>query len=284
MFKVIKNNAWIFDTEWIPDPISGKALYGLDESASDREVIEEMWKKGGATDEDPMPYLKTALCRLVSISAITRSVIKGNIKLHLLSLPRNPKDQDEISEAHIIETFLKAVGNYTPQLIGFNSHASDLKILLQRGLACGIQAKKFCKRPERPWEGPDYFVKGNDWNIDLKDIVGGWGKSTPSLNEMAAVCGIPGKISVNGQDVAPLWLEGKLDKIIAYNEFDAVTTYLLWLRVAYFGGFFTQEEYDQEQELLRKLLISESEKPERSHLKDYLSEWERLSERMRITQ
>ena len=65
------------------------------------------------------------------------------------------------------------------------------------------------------------------------------GKSTPSLNEMVTVCGIPGKMDMDGQQVAPLWLKGKLGKIIAYNEFDVLTTYLLWLRLAYFGGFFS---------------------------------------------
>jgi len=46
--------------------------------------------------------------------------------------------------------------------------------------------------------------------------------------------------------------------------------------LAHFAGFFGTEQYEQEQELLRQLLITESAKPERSHLKDYLKEWERL--------
>ena len=107
-------------------------------------------------------------------------------------------------------------------------------------------------------------------------IVGGTGKSTPSLNEMVTVCGIPGKMDMDGQQVAPLWLKGELDKIISYNEFDALTTYLLWLRLAYFGGFFSLEQYEQEQELLRNFLRTESQKQESAHLKDYLTEWEKL--------
>jgi hypothetical protein len=34
------------------------------------EVFEAMWKAGGATEEEPMPYLKTILCRVVSIAAV----------------------------------------------------------------------------------------------------------------------------------------------------------------------------------------------------------------------
>lgn len=281
MFKAINKEVWVFDVEWVPDPTAGRLLYQLPVSMSNEEVIQEMWKMGGATDENPMPYLKTVLCRVVSISAIIRDVSDGETKLQLISLPHDSRDPAQISEAHIVGTFLNAVGENKPQLIGFNSQSADLRILVQRGIANGIQASKFCKRPDKPWEGADYFAKGSDWNIDLIGIVGGYGKSTPSLKEMVTVCRIPGKMpidgqQVDGQEVAPLWLRGELDKIIAYNEFDVLTTYLLWLRLAYFGGFFTPEEYEKEQEILRNLLIKESTAPNRSHLNDYLKEWERL--------
>ncbi len=276
MFKAMHSKVWVFDVEWVPDPTAGRLLYQLPESLSDGEVMQEMWKMGGATDEDPMPYLKTVLCRVVSIAAVIRTVRNDEVKLQLLSLPRDPEDPEQISEPHIVRTFLEAVGARQPQLVGFNSQKADLKILLQRGLASGIQAEGFCRRPEKPWEGVDYFARTSDWHVDLLEILGGWGKSTPSLHEMATVCRIPGKLSADGQEVAPLWLKGKLAEIVAYNEYDALTTYLLWLRLAHFGGFLTTDRYEHEQELLRELLTIESEKPERSHLKDYLTGWDGL--------
>ena len=276
MFKAIRNPLWVFDVEWVPDPTAGRLLYELSDSLSDEEVMQEMWKMGGATDEDPMPYLKTVLCQVVSIAAVTRTVGKNEVKLQLLSLPRDPDDQEQASEKHIVLTFLDAVGAHQPQLVGFNSQNADLRILLQRGLASGIQAEGFCRRPEKPWEGVDYFARTSDWHLDLLEIIGGWGKSTPSLHEMATVCRIPGKLSGDGQEVAPLWLKGKLAEIVAYNEYDVLTTYLLWLRLAHFAGFLTTERFEHEQELLRELLTTESEKPERSHLNDYLTEWDKL--------
>ncbi len=276
MFKVVHPRVWVFDVEWVPDPTAGKLLYELPDSLSDEEVMQEMWKMGGATDDDPMPYLKTVLCRVVSIAAVTRTVGKDQVKLQLLSLPRDPDDQEQASETHIVRTFLDAVGAHQPQLVGFNSANADLRILLQRGLANRIQAKRFCRRPDKPWEGVDYFARTSDWHIDLMAVLGGWGKSTPSLHEMATVCRIPGKISTEGQEVAPLWLKGELAEIVAYNEFDALTTYLLWLRLAHFGGFLNADRYEHEQELLRELLSKESEKPERNHLKTYLAKWDAL--------
>jgi hypothetical protein len=278
MFKFVHNKVWVFDVEWVPDPIAGRKLYKLSDSMSDEEIIHEMWKQGGATEDNPMPYLKTTLCRVVSISFVTRyKKTDADIKINLYSLPTDPTNPELISEKSIIETFLQALGKRQAQLVGFNSLSSDLKILIQRGVAHGIEASQFCSRPNKPWEGIDYFSDYSDWNIDLMKILGGWGKSTPSLNEMAVVSGIPGKLGIDGQEVAPLWLKGELDKIIAYNEFDALTTYLLWLRLAHFAGFFGTEQYEEEQERLRQLLIAESEKPERSHLKDYLKEWERVT-------
>ncbi len=107
--------------------------------------------------------------------------------------------------------------------------------------------------------------------------MGGWGKGTPSLNEIATLSGIPGKMDVDGEQVAQLWLDGHLDKIIAYNELDALTTYLVWLRVAHFGGHFTTDQYEREQDLVRKLIQREVSEQGKSHLNDYQREWDRLT-------
>ncbi len=100
------------------------------------------------------------------------------------------------------------------------------------------------------------------------------------MNKIATLSGIPGKIDVDGEKVAFLWLDGKLDEIVAYNEFEALTTYLVWLRVAHFGGHFTSEEYEVEQQLVRELILSEIENG-KIHLNKYLAEWERLKARIK---
>jgi len=263
MFKTVKNRVWAFDAEWIPDPAAGKLLYGLPENTPDLDVFKRMWKEGGATEEDPTPYLKTVVCRIVSVAAVDRFESGRKAKLHLLSLPRDLEDPGQISEKSVVGTFLDKVGQYKPQLVGFNSASADLKAFIQRSIVLGIQASEFCRRPNKPWEGDDYFDSRNsEASVDIKDVVGGWGKSTPSLNE---------------EEVAFLWLDGKLDEIVAYNEFDALTTYLVWLRVAHFGGHFTSAEYEVEQQLVRELILSEIENG-KEHLSKYLDEWDRLKE------
>ena len=70
-----------------------------------------------------------------------------------------------------------------------------------------------------------------------------------------------GKMGINGQEVAPLWLEGRLPEIVACNKCDALTTYLIWLRLTHFGGFFSSGDYADEQQRVRELLEREGEFP-----------------------
>ncbi|MBF0174016.1 MAG: hypothetical protein HQL83_11290 [Magnetococcales bacterium] len=279
MFRSIKNLVWVFDAEWIPDPQAGRTLYGLASDLDDRSVMQEMWRRNGATEEDPTPYLKTVMCRLVSIAMVQRQSHRdGRVQLRLLTLPKTEVGRiTDVGERNLVETFLGALGDRQPQLVGFNSLGADLRILVQRGIIHGLHLPNFARRPNKPWEGVDYFVKGGEWHVDLKDHAApGWGPGTPSLHELAVLSGIPGKMETHGQDVPQLWLEGKLDAIIAYNEFDALTTYLIWLRMCHLIGLFDQTQYDEEQERVRALIREEaSGKP---HLLNYLSEWNRLSQ------
>ena len=277
MIKTVQNRVWAFDAEWIPDPLAGRLLHKLPESASDLEVMQAMWQAGGASEEDPTPFLKTVVCRVVSIAAIERRVQRdGQVVLQLLSLPHDVEDPEQVRETHVVGEFLDALGKHRPQLVGFNSISSDLKILMQRGVILGLRAAGFCKRPDKPWEGSDYFARGSEWNVDLKDILGGFGKVVPSLHELAVQSGIPGKMDVDGNQVAQLWLDGELRRIVQYNEFDALTTYLLWLRLAHFAGHFTHEQYIAEQQAVRDLIERERTHSSKAHLGLYLEEWHRL--------
>jgi predicted PolB exonuclease-like 3'-5' exonuclease len=141
----------------------------------------------------------------------------------------------------------------------------------------GLSAPGFCTRPDKPWEGIDYFARGSDWNVDLKEILGGYGIVNPSLHEVAVQCGIPGKMEIDGNAVAQLWLDGEVKKIVRYNEFDALTTYLVWLRVAHFAGHFTLREYDEEAQRVTEMIDAEAAAG-RTHLAEYLDEWNRLRE------
>ncbi len=274
MFKSVGTAVWAFDIEWVPDADLGRKIYGLPNDMPELEVWSVMWSEAGATPENPRPFIKTALSKIVSIAAVARyfSRQKNDVRLQLVSLPREPSSSPKETEASIIEKFVEVVGERKPQLVGYNSLNSDLKILIQRGVAHGICARGFSERPNKPWEGYDYFSRASEGHIDLADIVGGWGKSMPSLNEIAMASGIPGKLDMAGSEVATRYLNGELEEIVAYNEFDALTTYLLWLRVAHFGGFFDDGQYQAEQERVRTLLTESVE--DKPHLALFIGAWD----------
>ena len=98
MFREVKSRVLAFDIEWVPDPESGKVAYGLPEDMPDREVIEFMWQQGGATEEEPMPFLKMVLSKIVSISMVFREAERdgtvSRLKLH--SIPSIPISEETV--------------------------------------------------------------------------------------------------------------------------------------------------------------------------------------------
>jgi glucose-1-phosphatase len=64
---------------------------------------------------------------------------------------------------------------------------------------------------------------------------------------------------------------------VQYNVRDALTTYLVWLRIAHFGGFFMDEAYREEQARVRVLIAEKAQSPRYEHLLAYQEEWDRLT-------
>ena len=64
------------------------------------DVLKQIWEEGGADEENPMPYLKTSICRIVSIAAVIRTEKgNGNVALSLTSLPHNVDDPKQKAKA-----------------------------------------------------------------------------------------------------------------------------------------------------------------------------------------
>lgn len=270
MLKTLPPAVWVFDSEWCVDPTTIRAVYCLPPELSDDEVRAVAWREGGATPENPTPYLKTVLCRILSIAAVKRTERAGDVTLELVSVPRI--GEGAVSEQVVIDRFLSSVGQVKPCLVGFNSASADLPAIIQRALVSRVSAPKFCHRPPKPWEGVDYFTKNGDYHVDLKDVLTGfgYGKSTPSLNEIAAACGIPTKGSVDGSSVLDLWQAGRVDEIVRYNQRDALTTYLVLLRVLHLAG---KVDLAVEETRVVTLLETLARSEGNEHLAAFLEEW-----------
>lgn len=272
----IHDRVWFYDLEWVPDADAAKILLDVPEDATEEEAFKALWRSAGACDERPRPFLKYLYSRIVSIAFLTRYVFydgpEARIEFKLHSLPSLPASKETADEGKLICDFLDALGRRKPQLVGYNSQESDVQVLIQRGIINQISAPMFCKRPENNWDREDYFKRwDNEFHLDLLKLFSN-GPMKPRLDDMAKLCGFPGKIDVDGEQVADLWLAGELNKIVEYNQIDALNTYLIWLRVVYFCGKMNEKQYETEMESFRAFLADEAAKG-KAHVAQFLEKW-----------
>lgn len=287
MLKYLADDVWVYDAEWVPDPPTGRAVYRLPLDMPDRDVIDVMYAKARERTErngkeaPERPFIKTALCRIVAITAVKRHVnpIDRSVSLELKSLPTVYRD---MPEREIVDGFLTSVGKVKPQLVGFSVQDADLPILLQRAVAHQLYQPRFDARPNKPWEGVDYFAGkyGHD-HADLKIMLSGFGHATPSLHEICVSCGIPGKLETTANDVLDLWLAGDFASIVRYGCLDVLSTYQLLLRVVLLAGLITPEQFHVEQDVFDRMLATligedDPEASQQRHLSDWMYERQRL--------
>ncbi len=262
----------------MPDADGARRLLGLAEETIEIEAMQELWKLCGATEENPRPFVKYLFSKVVSISFLSRNIAfldnEKFVDFRLHSLPKLPVDPSEISESYIINRFLHFVGEKEPHLVGFNSVQSDMQVLIQRSLVNELSARRFCIRPNKPWDGRDYFYRYSEDHLDLLQLFSYDTKMKPTLNELARFCGFPGKLNANGSHVVDLWLNREITKIIEYNQIDTLNTYLIWLRTVHFCGKISEEDYASEQEQFRGFLEDESQKPDKDYIQNFLDKWE----------
>jgi len=88
---------------------------------------------------------------------------------------------------------------------------------------------------------------------------------------MAKLCGFPGKLGMDGSQVYPAFLDGKLEDIRRYCETDVMNTYLLYCRFQKMRGGLTEAEYEQEIALVKETLGNLA--PMEPHWNEYLQAW-----------
>ena len=164
----IQDLALFFDLEWVPDAAGAKRLFDLPDETTELEAMQKLWAHSPQykDEENPRPFLKYMFSRVVSIAFLSRKSHFNRdrervTEFSLNSLPKLPLESDDVDESAIIERFLYMVGERRPQLVGVNSAESDLQVLIQRGIINEITAPAFNQRPNKPWEGPDYFDSRN---------------------------------------------------------------------------------------------------------------------------
>jgi predicted PolB exonuclease-like 3'-5' exonuclease len=254
-------NCLVFDIETVPDVALGRRLHGLT-GLSDAQVARAMFSL--RRQHNGSEFLPHEQQRIVAISCLLRS----NAGLSLWSLG----DVNSV-EAELVERFFDGIEKLSPDLVSWNGAGFDLPVLHYRCLLAGVQAARY-------WETGDgdtafrynnYLSRFHWRHIDLMDVLSGFqGKGRVSLQNVACLLGLPGKLGFSGEQVWDAYCQGDLIGIRRYCETDVLNTYLIFLRFELMRGHLTRERYAEEVDRVKSFLRAGKE----PHHTEFLRVWE----------
>lgn len=141
-------------------------------------------------------------------------------------------------EPGILEELHAFVGRYRPELVTYNGRTFDLPVLAFRSLHHGIPMS---------WYYQDRNLRyrySEDGHIDLCDWLADHGATrSVSLDALARLIGLPGKVGVDGSQIEGLFSAGKIDVIQNYCLADVAQTALVFLRFRLLQGVLSPGEY-----------------------------------------
>jgi hypothetical protein len=252
----------VFDLETIPDVSGLRTLLGSDAALSDAEVAAQAFS--ARREKTGSDFLQHHLHRVAAISCVFRDDEGFRVR-SLGSL--------DDAEPKLIQDFYRIVERYTPQLVSWNGGGFDLPVLNYRALIHGINAARFWEMgdEDRDFKWNNYLSRYHTRHLDLMDHLAMYtGRANAPLDDLAKLCGFPGKMGVDGSQVWSLYQEGRLQEIRDYCETDVVNTYLVYCRYQLLRGRLTRDAYDAEIALVRTSL----QNIDAPHWRDYLSLWQ----------
>ena len=247
----------VFDIETVPDAEGLRKLWDLDATVSDAAVIElATQRRRQATGNE---FLPAHVHRVIAISCALRS--SDGVKVWSLGSPQD-------GEREIVQRFFDGIEKYTPQLVSWNGSGFDLPVLQYRALVHGIAGCCYWDLGDnnREFKFNNYLSRFHTRHLDLMDVLAGYqNRAWAPLDEIAQLCGLPGKLGMDGSQVYPAWRSGAIDAIRAYCETDVANTYLLFLRFQLIRGVLDPGAYAKEIDLFRAWLASQ----EAPHWKEF---------------
>ncbi|MBA1145488.1 3'-5' exonuclease [Ectothiorhodospiraceae bacterium WFHF3C12] len=254
-------NVLAFDIETVPDTDGGRRLFGLD-GLDDDQVWDAMAAlRRQATGGE---FQRLHLHRIVVIS------VAGWVgeRFRVWSL-----GEEDSGERELIERFFEGVDRYVPTLVSWNGSGFDLPVLHYRALIHGVSAPRYWESGGRDadFRWNNYLNRFHERHTDLMDVLAGYqGRGAAPLDEMAALCGFPGKMGMSGGQVLDHVRRGELAPVRDYCETDVLNTCLLYLRFDRMRGRLDEAGYQAACEQV-KTALRESQRP---HLTAFLQAWE----------
>lgn len=234
----------VFDIETIPDVAGLRRIHDLPETLPDAEVV--AWftqKRRAATGSDFMPL---HLQQVVAIGCALRT--GSDLKLWSIGEPDDP-------EPELIRRFFDGVDKFTPQLVSWNGGGFDLPVLSHRALIHGITAERFWDwgDQDREFKFNSYLGRFHTRHLDLMDVLALYQpRAGAGLDAVARLCGFPGKLGMDGSEVAAAVARGEIAEVRSYCETDVLNTYLVYQRFRLMRGELSAGEYAKEIAMVRE--------------------------------
>ncbi len=179
----------------------------------------------GRSSLPPAPYH-----RVVAIGALWMDAQYNLIKLGVVGQSKE--------EAAILEDFVHFVDERRPDLVTYNGRGFDLPVIVARCLRHGLAFRYYFQASDMRYR---FSAQGH---LDLMDYTTDYGATRAvSLDTLAKLIGLPGKVGVDGKDVGPLVQDGRIDEVNAYCLCDVVQTAGVFLRVQLLRGMIDRAKY-----------------------------------------
>lgn len=251
----------VFDIETIPDADGIRVLYDLPKDLSDEEVANIALHQ--RRQQNGTEFLPLHLQRVVAISCALRE--GDSFKVWTLGTA-------DATEKEIVQRFYDGIDKFTPQIISWNGSGFDLPVLHYRALVHGIQAPRYWDLGEddKDFKWNNYISRYHMRHLDLMDVMAMYGgRANAPLDDLAKLCGFPGKLGMDGSKVWDAYKAGKIEEIRNYCETDVANTHLVYLRFQLMRGHLTPAAYEQEVALVKETLGSYPA----PHWNEFLKAW-----------
>lgn len=251
----------IFDIETIPDTDGLKKLFDLPLETSAEDVANIAFHK--RRQQNGTEFLPHHQHRVVAISCALRE--GESFRVWTLGTPDAPEEE-------IIQRFFDGIEKYTPNIVSWNGSGFDLPVLHYRAMIHGIQAPRYWDMgdDDRDFKWNNYISRYHMRHLDLMDVLALYsGRANAPLDQMAQLCGFPGKLGMDGSKVWDAFKHGEIEAIRNYCETDVANTYLVFLRFQLMRGLLNQDTYKAEVDLVRNTLNSYTA----DHWKAFLNAW-----------
>ncbi|OGA18676.1 MAG: 3'-5' exonuclease [Betaproteobacteria bacterium RIFCSPLOWO2_02_FULL_63_19] len=253
-----------FDIETVPDLEGLRRLHDFDDNVSDHDVAEFAFQRRRASSGSD--FLQLHLQRVVAIACALRE--GDTFRVWSLGTPAD-------GEAEIIRRFFDGIEKYTPQLVSWNGSGFDLPVLHYRSMALGLSAARYWDMgdDDRDFRFNNYINRYHTRHLDLMDLLALYQpRAYVGLDDLARLCGFPGKLGMDGSMVGEAFRAGRIEEIRNYCETDVVNTYLVFLRFQLLRGVLDASGYSRECEVVRSTLAGSRE----PHWHAFLDAWKPL--------